>query len=343
MASRYHLEESVKWRIIGRLEAGQSITETATCLNISRQTVSKLWKQFQNDGTVVRRPGQGRKRMTTASEDRYLALTVRRNRKATARQLSSELATATGAVASRQTIYRRLNEKGLYARKPRVCVLLSSQKKRDRFNWCKEHQNWTEHQWSHVLFPDESRFSLTGDSKRVYIWRESGTRNDPSNIVERDRFGSGGVMVWGGIMIDGRTPLHVFRSGSVTGQIYRDEVLDPYVRLFRGAYGRDFLFMHDNARPHRANLVDEFLESEDIKRIPWPANSPDLNPIENLWDYLGRAIARRHPPPRDVNGLKTALLEEWSLIPQTVINNVISSLKTRCDMCVRVRGDHIPY
>ncbi|GFV56815.1 transposable element Tcb2 transposase [Trichonephila clavipes] len=94
MASRYHLEESVKWRIIGRLEAGQSITETATCLNISRQTVSKLWKQFQNNGTVVRRPGQGRKRMTTASEDRYLALTARPNRKAIARQLSSELAAA---------------------------------------------------------------------------------------------------------------------------------------------------------------------------------------------------------------------------------------------------------
>ncbi|GFW20298.1 transposable element Tcb2 transposase [Trichonephila clavipes] len=86
------------------------------------KTVSKLWKQFQNDGTVVRRPGQGRKRMTTASEDRYLALTARRNRKATARQLSSELAAATGAVASRQTIYRRLNEKGLYARKPRVIL-----------------------------------------------------------------------------------------------------------------------------------------------------------------------------------------------------------------------------
>ncbi|GFU94735.1 transposable element Tcb2 transposase [Trichonephila clavipes] len=283
MASRYHLEESVKWRIIGRLEAGQSITETATCLNISRQTVSKLWKQFQNDGTVVRRPGQGRKRMTTASEDRYLALTACRNRKATARQLSSELAAATGAVESRQTIYRRLNKKGLYARKPR------------------------------------SRFSLTGDSKRVYIWRKSGTRNDPSNIVERDRFGSPWCDGMGGIMIDGRTPLHV------------------------GAYGRDFLFMDDNARPHRANLVDEFLESEDIKRIPWPANSPDLNPIENLWDYLGRAIARRHSPSRDVNALKTALLEEWNLIPQTVINNVISSLKTRCDMCVRVRGDHIPY
>ncbi|GFU28603.1 transposable element Tc3 transposase [Trichonephila clavipes] len=186
-------------------------------------------------------------------------------------------------------------------------------KKRDRFKWCKEHiKTGLNINCPMFSFTDESRFSLTGDSKRVYIWRESGTRNDPSNIVERDRFGSGGVMVWG-IMIDGRVNMDVT------------------------------LFMDDNARPHRANLVDEFLESEDIKRIPWPANSPDLNPIENLWDYLGRAIARRHPPPRDVNGLKTALLEEWSLIPQTVINNVISSLKTRCDMCVRVRGDHIPY
>ncbi|GFW09829.1 transposable element Tcb2 transposase [Trichonephila clavipes] len=143
--------------------------------------------------------------MTTASEDRYLALTVRRNRKATARQLSSELAAATELLHHGKQYTEGLTKKAFYARKPR-----------------------------------------------------SGTRNDPSNIVERDRFGSGGVMVWG-IMIDGRTPLHVFRSGSVTSQIYRDEVLDPYVRLFRGAYGRDFLFMDDNARPHRANLVDEFL------------------------------------------------------------------------------------
>ncbi|GFV21050.1 transposable element Tcb2 transposase [Trichonephila clavipes] len=133
MASRYHLEESGKWRIIGRLEAGQSITETATCLNISRQTVSKLWKQFQNDGTVVRRPGQGRKRRTTASEDRYLALTARRNRKATARQLSSELAAATGAVASRQTIYRRLNEKAFMPESQGYVFYCLHRKKRDRF------------------------------------------------------------------------------------------------------------------------------------------------------------------------------------------------------------------
>ncbi|GFW05422.1 transposable element Tcb2 transposase [Trichonephila clavipes] len=84
--------------------------------------------------------------------------------------------------------------------------------------------------------------------------------------------------------------------------------------------------MDDNARPHRANLVDEFLESEDIKRIPWPANSPDLNPIENLWDYLGRAIARRHPPPRDVNGLKQVSLYA---VRMTFHNRLDDSLRWR--------------
>ena len=101
--------------------------------------------------------------------------------------------------------------------------------------------------------------------------------------------------------------------------------------------------MDDNARLHQAKLVDELLESEGHERIPWLAKSPDLNPIENVWNYLGRALACRHPPLRTANALKMALLEEWSLIPQTVVYNVIASIETRCDVCVQVRGDRIPY
>ncbi|GBM82052.1 hypothetical protein AVEN_224072-1 [Araneus ventricosus] len=102
-------------------------------------------------------------------------------------------------------------------------------------------------------------------------------------------------MVWAGIMLDGRKPLHVFERDTVTGVRYRDEILEPYVRFFRGAVGPEFILMDDNARPHRALLVDEFLESEDIRRMDWPARSPDLNPIEHVWDALRRVIATRNP------------------------------------------------
>ncbi|GFX77382.1 transposable element Tcb1 transposase [Trichonephila clavipes] len=69
--------------------------------------------------------------------------------------------------------------------------------------------------------------------------------------------------------------------------------------------------MDDNARRHRANIVDECLQSEDIIRMDWPTYSPDLNTIEHVWDMLGRRIAARQPPPTCLPELRRALLDEW--------------------------------
>ncbi|GFU64577.1 transposable element Tcb1 transposase [Trichonephila clavipes] len=91
-------------------------------------------------------------------------------------------------------------------------------------------------------------------------------------------------------IIGSRSDLHV-QSVMMTGHIYRDVILEQHVRLFRGAMGAKFLFMDDNARSHRANIVDECLHLEDITRINWPEYSPDLNPIEHEWDMRCRRIA----------------------------------------------------
>ncbi|GFW26445.1 transposable element Tcb1 transposase [Trichonephila clavipes] len=88
----------------------------------------------------------------------------------------------------------------------------------------------------------------------------------------------------------------------MTGHIYRDVILEQHVRLFRGAMGAEFLFMDDNARSHRANIVDECLQSEDITRMDWPAYSLDLNPIEYVWDMLGRRINPLPPIYRNFGG-----------------------------------------
>ncbi|GFW77826.1 transposable element Tcb1 transposase [Trichonephila clavipes] len=110
----------------------------------------------------------------------------------------------------------------------------------------------------------------------------------------------------------------------MTGHIYRDVILEQLVRLFRGAMGAEFLFMDDNARPHRANNVDECLQWEDITRMDWPAYSPDLNPIEHVWDILGRRIVACLPE------LRRALPDEWCNIPQDQIDNLILSMSWRC-------------
>ncbi|GFU57523.1 DDE_3 domain-containing protein [Trichonephila clavipes] len=104
--------------------------------------------------------------------------------------------------------------------------------------------------WATILFTDESRFSLNTDSRRSFILGGPGTHYLPSNVREIDNYGGGGLMVWAGIMLDGRTPLHIFERGSVTGVRYRDEVLESYVCLFRDACGPEFILMDDNARSH---------------------------------------------------------------------------------------------
>ncbi|GFX23674.1 transposable element Tcb2 transposase [Trichonephila clavipes] len=237
----------------------------------------------------------------------------------------------------------RLHGGGLFARRPVRCVPLTPAHRRRRSLWCREHRNWRDNKWGRVLFTDESRFSLSSDSPRILIWRERGSRNHPSNIIERDRYGGRGVLVWGGILLGSRTDLHIFDAGSVNGTRYCNEILLPYVRLFRGAMGLQFLFMDDNAPCHRTVAAEQLLESEDIERMDWPAQSPDLNPIEHVWYFLGRRWAARTLPPVTIRELRLALQDEWAAMPQQLIVTLILSMGRRCETCLAVRRDHIPY
>ncbi|GFW34930.1 transposable element Tc3 transposase [Trichonephila clavipes] len=160
------------------------------------------------------------------------------------------------------------------------------------------------------------------------------------NTVERHSYRGGGILVWAGISLGGHTDLHVFHGGTVTGLRYRDEILDPYVRPYAAAIGNDFILMDDNARPHRARIVEEYLEDHGLERMEWPARSPDLNPIEHLWDYLGREVAALNPPPRSLHELKQGLLCVWSSLPIPVSDNLINSMGNRCRQCI---SGHIPY
>ncbi|GFW34683.1 transposable element Tcb2 transposase [Trichonephila clavipes] len=176
-----------------------------------------------------------------------------------------------------QTVYRHLGNIGLCARRPVRFVPHTATHCRVRLTWSREHALWTPQQWSCMMFYNESRFSLQSDSHRILIWRALETCYYQENTIERHRYCGAGWLVWGGIILGSTTDLHV-QSVTMTGYIYRDVILETHVRLFRGAMGPEFLFMDDNARPHRANIVKEYLQSEDITRMDWPAYSPDLNP-----------------------------------------------------------------
>ncbi|GFW56438.1 transposable element Tcb1 transposase [Trichonephila clavipes] len=223
----------------------------------------------------------------------------------------------TGRPISRFTVARRLHGGGLFARRPVRCVPLTPAHRRRCSLWCREHRNWRDNEWGRVLFTDESRFSLNSDSHRILIWTGRGSRNHPSNIIERDRYGGRGVLLWRGIMFGSRTDLHINDAGSVNGTRYFNEILLPYVRLFRGAMGLQFLFMDDNAPCHHTIAAEQLLE-------------------------IRRLVARTLPPVT-IRELRWVLQDEWAITPQQLIDTLIFSMGRRCETFLAVRGDHIPY
>ena len=193
--------------------------------------------------------------------------------------------------------------------------------------------------WARILFSDESRFNLSHHDGRIRVFRR-GERFADNCLIERDRFGGGSVMVWGGIMGRRKGNLIVVQ-GNLNAQGYINQILQPEAVAFLQRHGPAIL-MHDNARPHVARICRQFLNRNNVNVPTWPAVSPDMNPIEQIWDYLGRKV-RARGNVHNLRDLVNALIQEWNNIPDVVIRRYVRSMRGRLAACINSRCGHTRY
>lgn len=340
--SRRHLSRQEMLRAVGMLEAGATQHVVAETFLTNQSVISRLWSRYRATGSVAERH-VGRYRVTTPIQDRYLQRTARRLPNTTAMQLVQRLQEDYQLLVSDQTVRRRLHEVGLHARRPLRVPALRRGNRGRRLSWAREHLLWTEQQWSTVLFTDESRFGFHPDSRRIRVWRTPGRINRLQHPQEVHPYQGGTIMVWAGIRIGGRTDL-VWIRGHLSARKYLEEVVEPVIHPHRIQMGPEFLFMHDNAPSHTARLVSAALRDHDIQVLRWPAQSPDLNPIEHAWDMLQRRALRNFPPNLTT---ETELFEHlqrtWERIPQHDIDNLILSMRNRCRCVINVSGGNTDY
>ncbi|ENN74454.1 hypothetical protein YQE_08960, partial [Dendroctonus ponderosae] len=182
---------------------------------MTRGAVRRVCKRYEETGSLHRRPGTGRRRLTTARNDRFIVSTILRNRHLNAVQVQ-QLRDVRGVAISQWTVRRRLQENNLTPKTPAIGSKLTPAHRQARLRFARDHLNWTLEQWGSVLFSDETRICLHGSDRRKKVYRRPRERFADCCFDERSAYGGGSCMIWGAISIGARTDPGIIRRGDTS-------------------------------------------------------------------------------------------------------------------------------
>ena len=283
----------------------------------------------------------GRPKLSTVRDDRVLVRLSLQNRRETIPALRASWGEH-GVLSSDSTVKRRLQEAGLHGRRAVKKPLLTPVHRAKRLAFAQEHANWTWIDWSTVLWTDESRFTLFQNDGNVFVRRRVNEQLRPDCIVPTVKFGGGGVTVWGAMSYRGTgflTPLTGNLNARGYIQILEDSMV-PSAHLL--GYGNHYFFMDDGAPCHRAGIVSTWKDENNVRCLQnWPPQSPDLNPIENLWKELKTSVRRFRS--RNLRELAANLETAWANIPVVKCQRLIRSMPDRIQAVIAARGGYTRY
>lgn len=224
-------------------------------------------------------------------------------------------------------------------KKARSAPPLSQLHIKRRLNWARIRHAWTPGNWGCVVFSDEKRFNLDGPDGFHYYWHD--LRKEEKCLSRRQNCG-GSVMIWGCFSEMGIGSL-AFTTSRINAVKYMDILRSHLLPFIHEKHPGSWTFQQDNAPVHTAKRTKEWLNSKNITVMDWPARSPDLNPIENMWGILARAVYRDCRQFETIESLKQCISTEWSKIDQQTCYNLSRSMTDRCAKVLEAQGKKIDY
>src|SRR6478735_1528816 len=331
---------------ISLLQQGKSIREVERVTGLSKSAVGRLQKpHFFGLG----KPKGGRPKLLSAADEGYCVRQVTKNRISSATKVAKELEKDTGRKVSVDTVCRALHKAGLSAIEKPKKPLLSAKNIRKRLSWCMAHKDWTIDDWKRVIWSDETKINRFNSDGRTWAWIRSGESLKSHHVKMAVKHGAGSIMLWSAITYAGVGWMCKI-NGNMDKELYKEILEDELERTIEygvsklGFQRHQVNFQHDNDPKHTSKVVKEYLQKQFYTVLQWPAQSPDLNPIENMWSLLKRRLNDYETAPKGMNELYERVTKVWyDLMKPEECQKVIESMPQRIHKCIQNKGRWTDY
>jgi transposase len=336
------LSTSQRDHILSLLDSGVSANKIHLTTHVAVSTICDLRNKHRSS---LQKSLGGRPSKLTIPNIRHATRLITSGKVKTTAQVTRALRDITNQPLSTQTTRRRLKDTAglkpvVVKKKPR----LTPRQRKERLDFALAHQHWTVEDWKKVVWSDETKINRLGSDGRKWAWKRPGEGLSDRLVEGTLKFGGGSVMVWGCMMWEG-TGYAVKIDGRMDGDLYI-KILEDDLQASIDFYNKttdDVIFQQDNDPKHTCKKAKTWFQDHSFTVLPWPPQSPDLNPIEHLWFYIKRRLGEYEEDPKGILELWERVEKEWAKIPASVCQNLIESMPSRVKAVLKAKGGYTKY
>lgn len=341
MASRKETTCEVRKLVIKLHNETHSLRSISRTIGRPVSTVQGIVDRYGINRNVENKKRSGRPSVLSERNERQILREVKTNPKISASKIATKLIDTTNTLVSKETVRRHLNKQGYYGRVARRKCFVNEVNRKKRLEFAQKYRNKTENFWNQFIFTDESKFNLFGSDGRCKVWRQKNKEYDKKNVCATVKHFGGNVMVWGCMSASGVGNLVIVED--TMDQYKYIEILKNNLQASANkmGLGRNYIFQQDNDPKHSSLNAKLWILYNTPEYCKTPPQSPDVNPIEHLWDELERRIRLQNIS--SLSHLREVLQTEWALITPDVTKKLVQSMPKRLEEIIKSNGNPTKY